>query len=82
MKESYSNYRSTPKSSKYTGVIKCVSRVSNSVKWAMVSGRTIKGKQRSVRKDYSTEREAAIAYDKYQISIGKPPVNILVKKLS
>jgi hypothetical protein len=32
------------------------------------------------RQTYKTEREAAIAADKYLISVGKKPVNILVKK--
>lgn len=32
------------------------------------------------KKSYPTERDAAIAVDKYLISKGKNPVNILVKK--
>jgi hypothetical protein len=33
------------------------------------------------RKPFDTEREAAIAVDKKLISIGKEPVNILIRKL-
>jgi hypothetical protein len=38
---------------------------------------TLQGVQ---RKTYNTEREAAIAVDKYLISKGKEPLNILVRK--
>lgn len=32
------------------------------------------------RQEYNTEKEAALAADKYLISIGKEPVNILKRK--
>ena len=32
------------------------------------------------RKTYDTEREAAIAVDKYLIGKGKDPINVLVRK--
>ena len=33
------------------------------------------------RNKFKTERDAALAADKYLISVGKPPVNILIKRV-
>ncbi len=59
--------------SKFKHVLGITTNTSDKVKWRI----HIKGVGCNL---FETERQAALAVDKYLISIGKEPVNILVRK--
>jgi len=62
--------------------IKNIKSIYKHVVISLVNGKTYYRFKMSVvgSKTFNTEREAALAVDKYWISKGKNPVNILVKK--
>jgi len=62
---------------KYVSIYK----VNDGIFYRALFVRTYKYGQYSGSKLYDTEREAALAVDKYLLSIGRNPVNILKKKV-
>lgn len=69
------NRKYIAKSDKYKGV--CRVYIDNEYKWVARSH----AKHTYWNKFCTTEREAALAYDRYMIKIGKAPVNILKPKM-
>lgn len=81
---SKSGYVVVKKGSKYKYVLKCThTNKADIFRMHVMIAKSKKAKRsRNTSAYYTTEREAAIAVDKYLISIGREPVNILKRKMA
>ena len=70
-------YPSTSQKTKYKGVYKIICGDKITFRMSVFAPAD---KNNSVNKQYPSDREAALAYDKYLISKGREPVNILKRK--
>ena len=78
---SFSKYKTSIKSDKYKHVFEITQHDGFVYYMANTKSRSkVLGKTCSKSLYYETEREAAVSVDKMLLSIGKQPVNILIKK--